>query len=126
MRERCVDVLSRRERYIMDILYRRRRATAREIMADISGRPSNSTVRSQLRVLELKGQVRHFVRDRTFVFEPVIGYASARRSAMRRLIDTFFDSSPMAAMSFLETFPDSYERPRRPHKLSDRTSCDEA
>ena len=51
--------LSRRERQIMDILYRRGRATANEVMADLSGDPSYSTVRTQLRVLESKGHVRH-------------------------------------------------------------------
>ena len=51
--------LTRRERQIMDILYRRGRATAGEVMADLSGEPNYSTVRTQLRVLERKGHVRH-------------------------------------------------------------------
>jgi predicted transcriptional regulator len=51
--------LSRRERQIMDILYRRGRATASDVMADLPGEPSYSTVRTQLRVLESKGHVRH-------------------------------------------------------------------
>src|SRR3954447_6008462 len=85
--------LSRRERQIMDVLYRRGRATAGEVMEDLSGTPSYSTVRTQLRVLEEKGHVRHEEHGLRYVYEPAIPRAAARKSALRHLVDTFFDGS---------------------------------
>ena len=86
-------ILSRRERQIMDILYRRGRATAAEVMADLPGDPSDSTVRTQLRVLETKGHVRHEEHGLRFVFMPAVPRRAARKSALRHLVDTFFDGS---------------------------------
>lgn len=86
-------VLSRRERQIMDILYRRGRATAGEVMQDLSGDPSYSTVRTQLRVLEEKGHVRHEEEGLRYVYVPAVPRHAARRSALRHLVDTFFDGS---------------------------------
>lgn len=85
--------LSRRERDIMDILFRRGRATAEEVMHDLSGDPSYSTVRTQLRVLEDKGHVRHEEDGRKFVYLPAVARAAARKVALRHLVDTFFDGS---------------------------------
>src|SRR5436190_15844502 len=85
--------LTRRERQIMDILYRRGRATANEVMADLSGDPSYSTVRTQLRVLEAKGHVRHEEAGLRYVYLPALPRHAARRSALRHLVDTFFDGS---------------------------------
>jgi predicted transcriptional regulator len=85
--------LSRRERQIMDILYRRGRATANDVMADLPGDPSYSTVRTQLRVLEDKGHVRHAEEGLRYVYEPAVPRQAARRSALRHLVDTFFDGS---------------------------------
>jgi predicted transcriptional regulator len=85
--------LSRRERQIMDILYRRRRATASDVMADLPGEPSDSTVRTQLRVLEQKGHVRHEEEGLRYVYMPAVARSTARRSALRHLVDTFFDGS---------------------------------
>jgi BlaI family transcriptional regulator, penicillinase repressor len=86
-------VLSRRERQIMDILYRRGRATATEVMAELSGEPSYSTVRTQLRVLESKGHVWHEEDGPRFVYVPVLAHRAARKSALRHLVDTFFEGS---------------------------------
>jgi BlaI family transcriptional regulator, penicillinase repressor len=86
-------VLTRRERQIMDILYRRGRATASEVMAELSGDPSYSTVRTQLRVLESKGHVRHEEEGLRYVYLPALARHAARRSALRHLVDTFFDGS---------------------------------
>ena len=86
-------VLTRRERQIMDILYRRGRATATEVMADLSGDPSYSTVRTQLRVLESKGHVVHEEEGPRFVYLPVLARCAARKSALRHLVDTFFEGS---------------------------------
>ena len=85
--------LSRRERQIMDILYRRGRATANEVMADLPGDPSYSTVRTQLRVLESKGHVRHEEEGLRYIYLPAVARHAARRSALRHLVDTFFEGS---------------------------------
>ena len=86
-------VLSRRERQIMDVLYRRERATAAEVMEDLPGDSSYSTVRTQLRVLEEKGHVRHEVDGPRFVYVPALPRRAARKTALRHLVDTFFDGS---------------------------------
>ena len=86
-------VLSRRERQIMDVLYRRGRATAAEVMEELPGNSSYSTVRTQLRVLEEKAHVRHEVDGPRFVYIPAVPRRAARRSALRHLVDTFFDGS---------------------------------
>jgi predicted transcriptional regulator len=93
--------LARRERQIMDILYRRGRATVGEVMTDLSGTPSYSTVRTQLRVLEEKGHVRHEEQGLRYVYEPAVPRGEARKSALRHLIDTFFDGSAEQTMAAL-------------------------
>jgi len=85
--------LSRRERQIVDILYRRGRATASEVMDELSGSPNYSTVRTQLRVLEEKGHVSHEEEGLRYVYTPAVPRAAARKSALRHLVDTFFDGS---------------------------------
>src|SRR5881398_2276882 len=85
--------LTRRERQIMDILYRRGRAAAGKVMEDLAGEPSYSTVRTQLRVLEDKGHVRHEEEGVRYVYAPAVPRAAARKSALRHLVDTFFDGS---------------------------------
>ena len=77
----------------MDILYRRGRATAAEVMEDLPGEPHSSTVRTQLRVLEEKGHVRHAEEGLRFVYLPAVPRRAARKSALRHLVDTFFDGS---------------------------------
>jgi predicted transcriptional regulator len=93
--------LTRRERQIMDILYRRGRATAGEVMADLSGDPHYSTVRTQLRVLEEKGHVHHEEQGLRYVYSPAVPRSSARRSALRHLVNTFFDGSAEHAVAAL-------------------------
>ena len=77
----------------MDILYRRGRATAAEVREDLPGNPSDSTVRTQLRVLETKGQVRHEEEGLRFVYLPALPRHTARRSALKHVVETFFDGS---------------------------------
>ena len=77
----------------MDILYRRGRATAAEVMHDLPGSSSYSTVRTQLRVLEEKGYARHDEDGVRFVYLPAVPRHAARRSALTHLVDTFFDGS---------------------------------
>ena len=93
--------LSRRERQIMDILYRRGRATAGEVMADLPGGPSYSTVRTQLRVLEAKGHVRHDEDGLRYIYTPARPRRAARRTALRHLVDTFFEGSTEKVVSAL-------------------------
>lgn len=93
--------LSRRERQIMDILFRMGRATAAEVMAQLSSEPSYSTVRTQLRVLEQKGHVRHEEDGVRFVYMPVVARHAARKSALRHVVETFFDGSAEKAMAAL-------------------------
>lgn len=85
----------------MDILYRRGRATASEVLAELPGSPSSSTVRTQLRVLEEKGHVRHVVEGLRYVYAPVVSRRAARKTALRHLLDTFFDGSPTDLMTAL-------------------------
>jgi predicted transcriptional regulator len=93
--------LTRRERQIMDILFRRGRATAAEVMEELPGEPSYSTVRTQLRVLEEKGHVRHEDDGVRFVYSPAVARLAARKSALRHVIDTFFDGSAEKAVAAL-------------------------
>ena len=85
--------LTRRERQIMDVLYRRGRATAAEVMAELTGEPNYSTVRTQLRVLEDKGHVRHEEEGGRYVYAPAVPRHAARKSALKHLVETFFDGS---------------------------------
>jgi BlaI family penicillinase repressor len=85
--------LTRRERHIMEILFRLGRATADEVMRELTGDPSYSTVRTQLRVLEEKGHVRHEELGRKYIYMPMVARAAARKSALRHLVDTFYDGS---------------------------------
>ena len=92
---------SRRERQIMDILFRLGRATAAEVMAELPGAPSYSTVRTQLRVLEEKGHVRHEEDGLRFIYTPAETRTVASKSALRHLVDTFFDGSAERAVAAL-------------------------
>ena len=93
--------LSRRERQIMDVLYRTGRATAADVQAALPGSPSDSTVRTQLRVLETKGHVVHESQGNRFIYAPSVPRHSARRSALRHLVETFFDGSRTKAVAAL-------------------------
>jgi BlaI family penicillinase repressor len=93
--------LSRRERQIMDILYRLGRATANEVMAELPGDPHYSTVRTQLRVLESKGHVRHEEQGLRFIYTPTVPRYAVRQSALRHLIETFFEGSAEKMLSTL-------------------------
>jgi BlaI family transcriptional regulator, penicillinase repressor len=93
--------LSRRERQIMDVLYRLGRATVGEILAAIPDPPSYSAVRAMLRILEEKRHITHEEKDLRYVYVPVVSREKARRSALRHMLDTFFDGSPEQAVATL-------------------------
>jgi BlaI family transcriptional regulator, penicillinase repressor len=93
--------LSRRERQIMDILYQRGRATAAEIHQALPDAPTYSAVRAKLRVLEEKGHVRHEEQALKYVYVPTVARDTARRSAMRHMVSTFFEGSVEQAVAAL-------------------------
>ena len=86
-------VLSRRERQIMDLLYQLGRATAAEVGKALPGEPSDSTVRTQLRVLESKGHIRHEEDGQRYVYLPVVPRRVVSKSALKHVVNTFFDGS---------------------------------
>jgi predicted transcriptional regulator len=87
------NALSRCERQIMDILYKLERASVGQVLSKLANKPSYSTVRAQLRVLEEKGHVRHEEHGLRYVYVPAVPRDVARRSALRHLVETFFDGS---------------------------------
>jgi predicted transcriptional regulator len=93
--------LSRRERQILDILYQRGQATAAEVQTALPEPPSYSAVRALLRILEDKGHVRHEQDGPRYVYLPIVPRDNAQRSAMRHLLQTFFDGSAEQAISAL-------------------------
>jgi BlaI family transcriptional regulator, penicillinase repressor len=93
--------LSRRERQIMDVVYRRGQATAAEVQAEMPDPPSYSSVRALMRVLENKGHLRHQQEGAAYVYLPMVPADSARRSAVRHLLQTFFGGSTEKAMAAL-------------------------
>ncbi|HLZ44621.1 MAG TPA: BlaI/MecI/CopY family transcriptional regulator [Gemmatimonadales bacterium] len=93
--------LSRREREIMDVIYRSGRATAAEVLEQLADPPSYSAVRALLRVLEDKGHLRHEADGPRYVFVPTVPRERARQSALRQLLHTFFDGSTEQAVAAL-------------------------
>ena len=93
--------LSRRERQIIDILYSQGRATAAEVLAALPDPPSYSAVRAMLRILEDKGHVRHEQDGPRYIYLPTVGRDNAKKSAMRHMLQTFFDGSASQAISTL-------------------------
>ena len=93
--------LSRRERQIIDILYAQGRATAAEVQAALPEPPSYSAVRAMLRILEEKGHVKHEQDGPRYVYKPTVARDNAKRSAMRHMLQTFFDGSAEQAISAL-------------------------
>jgi predicted transcriptional regulator len=93
--------LSRRERQIMDIVYRLGRVTAAEVLENLPDPPSYSAVRAMMRVLEEKGHVQHQQDGPRYVYVATMGRDKAQRSALRHLLQTFFDGSAEQAVAAL-------------------------
>ena len=91
--------LGRRERQIMDVVYRLGRASVSEVMAQISDPPSYSAVRAMMGKLEEKGHLSHEAAGPRYVYFPVHAREEATRSALRRMLRTFFDGSPSKAVA---------------------------
>ncbi|HEX8091210.1 MAG TPA: BlaI/MecI/CopY family transcriptional regulator [Blastocatellia bacterium] len=93
--------LSRRERQIMDVIYQQGRATAADVLENMPNAPSYSAVRAMLRLLEDKGFVRHEQDGPRYVYLPTLSRDKARQSAMKQLLQTFFDDSAEQAVAAL-------------------------
>src|ERR1700679_1816340 len=93
--------LTRHERAIMDILHRRGRATAHEVLADLDDPPSYSAVRALLRLLEERGHAKHLQDGLAYVYSPVASRADAKRSALAHVVRTFFAGSVEQAVAAL-------------------------
>lgn len=93
--------LSRRERQIMDILYSRSRASVAEVLEDLPDPPSYSAVRAMLRILEGKGHLEHDQEGPRYLYRPTLPRSKAQKSAMERIVRTFFDGSAERAVAAL-------------------------
>ena len=104
MTKKPLPSLSRRERQIMDIIYRRGKASVGEVMGDLPDPPSYSAVRATLRILEEKGHLKHEKQGPRYVFSPTLPREQARESALKQLLHTFFDGSvEQAVLALLES-----------------------
>jgi predicted transcriptional regulator len=93
--------LSRRERQIMEILYRHGKASVAQVMEGMEDAPGYSAVRAMMRVLEDKGHVRHQAEGLKYVYLPVVNREKAKRSAVKHLLDTFFSEAPEQVVAAL-------------------------
>jgi BlaI family transcriptional regulator, penicillinase repressor len=93
--------LSRRERQIMDALYQAGRATAADVRLALPDAPSYSAVRTMLRILEDKGHIRHELDGPRYVYIPTVARDKAKRSALKHVVNTFFDGSAAQVMAAL-------------------------
>jgi len=93
--------LSRRERQIMDILYQKGKASVTDVMENLPQAPGYSSVRALLRILEEKGHIRHEMDGQKYVFVPCVHPDKAKKSAIRHLVQTFFNGSPQDAVAAL-------------------------
>ena len=101
MTERAMEGLTRRERQIMDVVYRLGSATVAEVRAEIPNPPSYSTVRALIGVLTEKGQLTYETDGPRYVYRATTPREEASTSALERVINTFFDDSPTQAMAAL-------------------------
>lgn len=101
MSERGTGGLSRRERQIMDVIYRLGEASVADVRSEMRDAPSYSTVRAQMSVLTKKGELTHTIVGPRYVYKPTTSKNEARTSALERVLRTFFDGSPTKAMTAL-------------------------
>ena len=118
--------LGKRERQIMEIVYRRGRATASEVLADLADPPTYSTVRAMLRYLEDKGHLRHEQDGPRYVYLPTAPADEVRGSALSHVVRTFFDGSVSTAVAaLLESKPLSREEYERLSRLLDESFAED-
>lgn len=106
MKKQILNQLSRRERQIMDVIYRNGEATAAEVHRSIPDPPSYSAVRALLVVLEEKGLVRHKKSGRAYVYLPTVSQHQVRDSALKHMVQTFFDGSVAGVLAALVNLSD--------------------
>ena len=99
MKSRGLEQLGRRERQIMEIVYRRGSASAAEVLADLPDPPTYTAVRGMLRLLESKGHLRHEQDGPRYVYHPTADPDRVGKSAVRHLVKTFFDNSASSAVA---------------------------
>jgi predicted transcriptional regulator len=99
--------LSRRERQIMDVIWKRGQATVSEVLESLEDPPSYSSVRSLLNVLKEKGQLLVEQDGARYVYKPIVTAERASRTALQRIVDTFFGGEPAAAIAALVRLPES-------------------
>jgi predicted transcriptional regulator len=112
--------LTRREHQIMDILIARGRASASEVQAGMADAPGYSAVRATLRIMEEKGHIRHEQQGASYVYLPKVAPERAKRSALRHMLDTFFNGSPEQVMAALLDAKPSHEELDRIAALIER------
>jgi predicted transcriptional regulator len=110
--------LSRRERQIMDVIYRLGRATVSEVVAELEDAPSYSAVRALMGILEEKGQLRHEQEGARYVYLPTVSREKARRGVLKSVVQTFFDGSPRQAMAALLELSDRSLSPEELESLA--------
>jgi predicted transcriptional regulator len=111
--------LTRRERQIMDVIYRLGKATAQDVLEHIPEPPSYSAVRALLRLLEERGHVRHVTEGQKYVYSPAVGRSDARRSALSHVVRTFFGGSVEEAIATLVDTSRAKLSPDELDRLSD-------
>ena len=111
--------LTRRERQIMDVIYRLGKATAQDVLDNIPDAPSYSAVRALLRLLEERGHVRHVTEGQKYVYLPAVGRSDARRSALSHVVRTFFGGSVEQAIATLVDTAKTKLSPEELDRLSD-------
>jgi BlaI family transcriptional regulator, penicillinase repressor len=110
--------LGRRERQIVEILYRLGRASVAEVRASLPDPPTYSAVRGMLNLLEEKGHVRHRRDGIRYVYAPAVAPSKARQSALRHLVSTFFEGSTLAAAAALLEMSESRLSPGEKEHLA--------
>ena len=95
------EILSRRERQIMDIIYQKGSATAAEVLENLPDPPSYSAIRALLKVLEVKGHIKHRQQGARYVYSPSVSREKAKRTAIQHLLNTFFEGSAASAVTAL-------------------------
>lgn len=110
--------LSHRERQIMDIVYRRGRASAAQVAQDLPDAPSYSSVRTFLSILEKKGHLTHTVEGRRYIYAPTRRRGSVGRAALRRVVETFFGGSAEQTVAALLDSSDSRLAPEEIERLA--------
>ena len=101
------DGFSRREREIMEALYKLGRGSAAQILDEIADPPSNTAIRTLLAILEKKGHVRHVSDGTRYIYEPLVAREQMGRRAIDSLLKTFFDNSVERAVAALITRRDA-------------------